>query len=161
MGAYFSRATLIDDLQEGLARVPGAIASVDGDLEQLAEHSAAEMKDYIGSRGTDYSRSQGRAGRVDPKRNVDVTMQDAVSFRRIPKPAPTVYIWEFGWFDFINYFTFQEHGFMHAGENGRAVPAMNALRDASTNARVAMHALGPEIVSRAVGALEANNSGWV
>jgi hypothetical protein len=161
MGAYFSRATLIDDLQEGLARVPGAIASVDADLEQLAEHSATEMKDYIGSRGTDYSRSQGRLGRVDPSRKVDETMQDAVSFRRIPKPAPTVYIWEFGWFNFVDYYSFQEKGFMHAGENGQAVAGMFALRDASTNARVAMHVLGPEIVTRAIGALEADNSGWV
>lgn len=161
MGAYFSRATLIDDLQAGLARVPEAIATVDGDLEQLASHSATEMKDYIGTRGTRYSASQGRAGRVDPSRNVSETMQDAVSFRRIPKPSPTVYIWEFGWFSFVKYYTYQEQGFMHAGDNGQMVPAMNALRDSATNARVAMHILGPTILHRAAVAMKAGRSGWV
>jgi len=161
MGAYFSRATLIDDLEAGIAKVPAAIATVDVDLEQLSQHSSEEMKDYIGERGTAYSNSQGRAGRVDPSRNVDITMQDAVGYRRIPKPSPTVYIWEFGWFDFIKYYTYQEDGFQHAGINGKFVPAMNALRDASLNARVAMHVLGPEIVGRAAKAMKAGNSGWV
>lgn len=158
----YSRANYLDDLLGGLAKSQAAIATVDEELGALAASSSEDVKELIGIRGTDFSRSQGRSGRVNPDRADGVTMQEAVSYRRIPKPSATVYIWEFGWFgeDFMQYFLFQEEGFRH-WVSGKMVPAMNALRDADTQARVRMAKIGPTIMAKANAVLKESGNGWV
>lgn len=148
MGVRFSRANAIDDLTGRVARVPAAIASVDKDLAELAAASAEEMKGYISTRGTEYSRSQGREGRIDSGE-----MINDVTFRKIPIPDPTVHIWEFGWIDtFLKYFKYQEEGFNHV--YGGSVIGMFALKDASTTARDRIRVLGGVILRRAIAVIE-------
>jgi hypothetical protein len=148
MGVRFSRANIIDDLSGRIAAVPAAIASVDGDLSVLASQSAEEMKHYIGTRGTAYSQSQGREGRV-----VTGDMQNDVSFRKIPIGDPTVHIWEFGWVGrFKKYYKFQEEGFNHITTG--AVVGMFALKDAATTARERMRLISREILARAIAVIE-------
>lgn len=148
MGVQFSRANIIDDLSGRIAAVPKAVASVDKDLSALASASAEEMKHYIRTRGTAYSNSQGRAGRV-----VTGDMVNDVSYRKIPIGDPTVHIWEFGWIGrFQKYYKYQEEGFNHVAAG--AVIGMFALKDASTTARDRMRLVAKEILARAIAVIE-------
>jgi hypothetical protein len=140
MGARFSRAAIIQDWEGRLHAVPAVIRKVDIYLEQISATGEEEMKQYIASRGTSYSRSQGRAGRIETS-----AMYDAVSHRPNPNTSTFVFSWEFGWVNgFLSYFGFQERGFRHVG--GNSVEPMYALRDAATTARDKMLTLGPKIL---------------
>jgi hypothetical protein len=140
MGVRFSRAAIIQDWQARIHAVPGAVSKADFYLEQISATGEEEMKQYIASRGTSYSRSQGRAGRIESS-----AMYDAVSHRPNPNTSAFVFSWEFGWVNgFLSYFGFQERGFRHVG--GASVEPMYALRDAATTARDKMLALGPKIL---------------
>lgn len=148
MGVRFSRASILQDWEGRLHEIPSAIALVDTDLAAIASEGKDEMQSYIASRGTAYSRSQGRSGRQESN-----TMYDDVSFRKNPFPSNLVFSWEFGWVGaFERYFGLQEKGFRHVG--GTSVEPMYALRDAATTAKEKMVALGP-IILRKLAALVA------
>lgn len=141
MGVRFSRAAAIQDIEGRLHAVPSVIKKGDGYLEQIAREGAQEMQHYIASRGTSYSQSQGRSGRVDTE-----TMINDVGYHRNPHASTKVFSWEFGWIDeFLSYFGLQEKGFRHTG--GTSVEPMYALRDASTTVRDRMALLGPVILA--------------
>lgn len=143
MGIRTSRANAISDFTGKLKMVPSVLRSVDGDLGRLAEESAQNMQQNIATRGTAYSASQGRAGRVETE-----NMINAVTFRRYPKAGPTVFLWEFGWIEqWEPYFKYQEEGFVHIGSGN--VEGMFALRDASTEARDRIFLIREMILAKA------------
>jgi hypothetical protein len=142
MGARWSRAAVIQDYQGKLHEFPKVIKEANRFLEEIALAGADEMKGYIANRGTGYSQSQGRSGRIESG-----TMYDAVQHRPNPNVANNVFSWEFGWIGvYLSYFGYQEKGFRHTG--GTSVEPMYALRDASTTARDKMVALGPIILAK-------------
>lgn len=142
MGLRWSRAAYLDDLEGRLHRVPAVVAEANRALEEIAAQGAEEMRGYINTRGTNWSRSQGRAGRVDTGQ-----MLDDVSYRQNPHHSARIFSWEFGWINaFQQYFGFQERGFRHVG--GTSVEPMYALRDASTSARDKLTLLGPVILRK-------------
>jgi hypothetical protein len=134
--------------QNAIERVPQNIVDQLGNgMTKIAEEGKLEMQIAIRSRGTDYSRSQGRAGRNDPSRN-SPDMAQAVGSRLEYVRAGVGARAAFGWLkSFQNWYQFQEEGFTHP-LSGRPVEAMYALRDSKEAARGKLHTLGKTITTR-------------
>lgn len=131
-----------------LEKVPQNLVDQMGNgITKIAEEGKISMQFKVRSSGTDYSRSQGRAGRNDPSRN-DPDMAQAVDSRLEYVKAGVGARAAFGWIkSFQSWYQFQDEGFIHPW-SGKPVEGMYALRDAKEEARGKLSILGKTIMTR-------------
>lgn len=111
--------------------VPETLDQAEEVMEDITREGADLMRQYIDTRGTDYSLSQDRTGR----RENDV-MYDAVEHKvhRFGKSVRGEFGWGVDGGREEDYFLYQEHGFRH-WITGKDVPPMHAHLDAMIRMR--------------------------
>lgn len=136
-------ASRFDDPNQFARRLNGRIDAAGSTIQEAVQDAidagALTMRDNIMTRGTNKewgsswpSRAFGRKDRSTKARFDTGEMRDSVKARLLVSTKRRA-SGEFGWLDNQqDYFLYQDQGFTH--RNGAVIPAMNALRDARTEA---------------------------
>lgn len=119
----------LDRLRRVLDDVPSkALDKAEQAIKTGVDEGATLMRLYIATRGTDYSHSRGRLGRIESG-----LMFNAVDSQT--QRSSDAVIGRFGWLnEKRDYFAWQEQGFQH-WQSGKDVEPMFALMDAIVKAR--------------------------